>query len=335
MENNQSRRNFIKGALGAGIAVAGANLVESCSLFPMALHKPVYNAKGLPTAVLGKTGIPVPRLAVGLGSRFCTIENPEKALELLNFTLDNGLYYWDTAWVYENTKLGITSEARLGEVVKTRRKEIFLSTKVTSRDPDEAMRQIETSLKRLQTDHVDMLKIHDVQNDKDVEKLSGKGNLIDILHRLKEQGVTRFIGFSGHTEAGAMKAMAQRGDFDSMLIAMNHWNSYRELRQEIAIPAAREKGLGIMLMKVVRPKETIKELAAADLIRYALSLPDAHGLVLGMDSLEIVKSNLDILRNFKPMEKEMMNRLAQQLSPYYNHRNLPWMEHGYQDGMWA
>ncbi len=335
MGNNHSRRNFIKGTIGAGIVLAGSGVPDSCSLFPVSSGKQAYDAKGLPTVVLGKTGVRIPRLAIGLGSRFCNIESPEESYEMLNYALDNGLYYWDTAWVYENTKLGFTSEARLGEVVKSRRKEIFLSTKVTSRNPDEAMRQIETSLKRLQTDRLDMLKIHDVQTDNDVAKLSEKGNLIDILHRMKEQGITRFIGFSGHTEANAMKAMAQRGDFDSMLIAMNHWNGYKQQRQEIAVPVAKEKGMGVMLMKVVRPKETIKELNAADLVKYALSLPDAHGLVLGMDSMDVVKSNLEILRNFKPMDDAQMKKLAQQLTPFYNHQNLPWMDKGYQDGMWA
>jgi predicted aldo/keto reductase-like oxidoreductase len=256
---------------------------------------------------------------------------------MLNFALDNGLYYFDTAWVYENAKgLPIISEERIGPVVAKRRKEIFLSTKVTSRDPDEAMRQIETSLKRLQTDHLDQLMIHDVQSMEDVAKLCQKGNLIEILHRLKEQGVTRFIGFSGHTEATAMKAMADRGDFDTMLIAMN-WNAANnsQNRQEMAIPAAREKGMGVILMKVIRPRETITTLKPADLIKYALSLKGPDVIVLGMESIDVVKSNLEILRNFKPMDEAKMKEMAMQLTPFHNHENLPWMKPGYRDGNWT
>jgi predicted aldo/keto reductase-like oxidoreductase len=256
---------------------------------------------------------------------------------MLNYALDNGLYYWDTAWFYENTKLGIVSEERVGQVVKTRRKEIFLSTKVTSRDPDEAMHQIEASLRRLQTDHLDMLKIHDVQTGQDVAKLSEKENLIDILLRMKEQKLTRFIGFSGHTEAGALKQMAEKGIFDSMLFAMNHWQDENnpQQRQEQVIPAAKAQGMGVMLMKVVRPRETVKGIDPKDLIRYALSLQGPDGIALGMDSLEVVKSNLDILRNFKPMDKSRMKDLTQQLAPFYNHENLPWMKKGYCDGNWT
>jgi uncharacterized protein len=332
-----SRRTFLKGTIGTGLLVAGAGMLPSSSIAEISTASSAYDAKGLPTTLLGKTGVRIPRMAFGLGSRFCNIQSTDEAHRILNYALDNGLYYWDTAWFYENQKLGITSEGRLGDVVKARRKEIFLSTKVTSRDPDEAQRQIETSLKRLQTEHLDMFKIHDVQSAADVAKLSEKGNLIDILLKLKEQGVTRFIGYSGHTQAEAMKLMADKGVFDSMLIAMNHYRKSNDPqpRQELAIPAARAKGMGVMLMKVVRPRETVKGLDPKDLVRYALSLKDADGIVLGMESMEVVKSNLDILRNFKPMDEARMKELALQLAPFYNHENLPWMKPGYCDGKWA
>jgi uncharacterized protein len=330
-----SRRKFIKNTLGTGLIVAGSGLLPSWAIARMKSPKTNYNAKGLPTAVLGKTGVIIPRIACGLGSRFCSIEKTDDAVRLLNFALDNGLYYWDTAWAYENTNLGITSEERLGEVVKSRRDEIFLSTKVTSRDPEEAIRQIETSLKRLKTDHLDMLKIHDVRTPSDVDVITSKGNLIDILLRMKEQGVTRFIGFSGHTEASALKMMADKGIFDSMLMAMNHYDGNKEQRQELVIPAAKAQEMGVMLMKVVRPRETIKTFDPKDLIRYALSLKGPDGIVLGMDSMDVVKSNIEILRNFKPMEETKMKEIALQLTPFYRHQNLPWMTPGYHDGNWA
>jgi hypothetical protein len=336
---NFSRRKFIKGTIGTGLLMAGSGILPTGNVFQMpSKTEPDYDAKGLPTVGLGKTGVRVPRIICGLGSRFCNIKGVEEAHAMLNFALDNGLYYFDTAWVYVNAQgLPVVSEERIGPVVAKRRKEIFLSTKVTSRDPDEAMRQIETSLKRLQTDHLDQLMIHDVQSVADVNKLSEKGNLIDILHRLKEQGLTKFIGFSGHTEAAPMKAMADRGDFDTMLIAMNHWNEANDQqnRQELAIPAAKAKGMGVILMKVVRPRETITTLKPSDLIKYALSLKGPDVIVLGMESIDVVKSNLEILRNFKPMEEAKMKELAMQLTPFHNHENLPWMKPGYCDGNWS
>ena len=333
------RRNFIKGTIGSGLLVAGSGFLATGAILKSsgAAPKDRYDPKGLPTSILGKTGVRIPRMAFGLGSRFCNITTIDEAHRILNYALDNGLYYWDTAWAYENAKLGISSEERLGEVVKTRRKEIFLSTKVTSRKPDEAMRQIETSLKRLQTDHLDILKIHDVKSVEDVEEISKKGNLLDILVKLKAEGVTRFIGFSGHGNAAAMKMMADKGVFDSMLMAMNHYNKETnpQPRQELVIPAAKAHGMGVMLMKVVRPRETIKSLDPNELVKYGLSLKGPDGIIVGMDSMDVVKENIEILRNFKPLDDNRMNQLALQLTPFFDHENLPWMKPGYCDGNWV
>ena len=157
-----------------------------------------YKAHGLPTSILGKTGVQIPRIGLGLGSRFCTIDDENTSTEMLLYALDNGLYYWDTAHIYNNKKNGVISEERIGIAMKGRRDEIFLSTKVTSRDPNQAMKEIEDSLRRLQTDKLDLLNIHSIESLEDIEQMSQKGNLFDILFRLKEEGVCRFIGYSGH-----------------------------------------------------------------------------------------------------------------------------------------
>ncbi|MFV0269149.1 MAG: aldo/keto reductase [Draconibacterium sp.] len=325
---NLKRRTFIKGSIGAGIALSGIPFFSSCS---------TYDAKDLPTTFLGSTGMRIPKIALGLGSRFCNIDDENQSTEMLNYALDNGLYYWDTAHIYNNKKNGVISEERVGKIIKYRRNEIFLSTKVSSRNPDEAKREIESSLKRLQTDKLDILKIHSVNSMEDVDQMSKKGQLIDVLHRIKEQEIARFIGFSGHADALAMKTMAERGDFDTMLIAMNHWDMKRnpQQRQELAVPAALDKGMGVMLMKVVRPGENIKSLNPVDLIRFALSLNGPNGIVLGVDSLEVVKSNLQILRNFTEMTIEEKETLVHELSPYFKHKNLEWMHPTYKDGNWV
>ena len=338
MQNKKfTRRDLIKGTIGAGIILAGSKMAHAYTLLADSAGKSGYDAKGLPTAILGKTGVRIPRIAVGLGSRFCYMDKDEDASKLLNYALDNGLYYWDTACDYENKKLGFSSEGRIGEVLKTRRKEVFICTKVDSRDPDEAKRQIERSLKRLQTDHVDILKVHDVKSAEDVAKVSEKGNLIDIVHQMKEQGVARFIGFSGHANAEALRVMADHGDFDAMLMALNHYNQSKnpQPRQSLVLPAAKARGLGVMVMKTVRPRETIKTLDPNELVRYALSLSGPDGIVLGMESVAVVDSNLKTLRNFKPLDESRMKELALDLTPFYRHENLPWMKLGYRDGKWA
>lgn len=320
------RRTFIKGAVGVGIAVSASPWLAACD---------THNAKGLPTAILGKTGARVPRIAIGLGSRWCSIDDEQEALDMLSYALDQGLYYWDTAHAYENKKNGAVSEERVGKLLKTRRKEVFLSTKVRSRNPDEAKRQIELSLKRLQTDKLDILKIHSIESQEDVDMMSKKGQLIEVVHKMKEEGITRFVGFSGHGDAEAMKAMADRGDFDTMLIAMNHYGKVRYDRKKVAIPAALAKGMGVMVMKSVRPKDQNPDYDGDELIRFALSLNGPTGVVLGMERKEIVDKNLALLKRFAPMTDEEKSAMAKSLHPFFNHRDLEWMQPGYKDGYWV
>ena len=338
MKNIFSRRKFIKSTLGAGIAIAGSKIAFSDPLHSEQGGKEVknqYDPKGLPTSVLGKTGIVIPKMAIGLGSRFLNIATLDEAVEMCNYALDNGLYYWDTAHSYVNETTGAVSEERLGHIVKYRRKEIFLSTKIAERDPEKAKLQIEESLKRLQTDHVDMLKIHSVESPEDVSNICKSGGVLDLISKLKEEGITRFIGFSGHGNAQALKNMIDTGRFDSMLFAMNHYGEYAEKRQETLIPAAKQKGMGVMLMKTVRPKETIQGIDTRELVRFALSLKGPDGIVVGMDSKKVVESNLNLLRNFKPMNSDEKLKYALVLSPYFRHENLEWMRKGYHDGYWG
>ena len=327
------RRDFLKTTIGAGLAIAG---LSGCS-------SGGYNSKGLPTVEFGSTGIMIPRIVMGLGSRFCHVVDDSEANEILNFALDNGLFYWDTAHTYDNTialpagrprptRL-VNSEERVGEVMKTRRREVFLSTKIQAREPSEAMKQLELSLKRLNTDKLDMLKIHSVDSVDDVNRMSQKGGLIDILIRMKEEKVTRFIGFSCHANAAAAKEITNRAPFDSMLIALNH-NSPGEPFQETALFEAKKKNMGFLLMKAVRPRETVADIPVTDLIRYALSLDGPDALALGMDSIDVVKSNLAMIRNFQKLSPDRMKELYVKLVPFYRNENLPWMQKNYRDGNW-
>lgn len=325
-----SRRKFIQKTLGAAVTFTGLSATGFS-----AEKTAGFDPKGLPTVMFGKTGIRIPRIAPGLGSRFCSVTDEEKSLEILTYALDNGFFYWDTANSYLDRSNGVVSEERIGKILKTRRNEVFLSTKIGARDTDEAMRQVETSLNRLGTDHLENLMIHSVESVADVETLSKRGGVIELVSRLKQQGVTKFIGFSGHSSAEAKKLMIERGDFDTVLFAMNQYGNNSQNREELILPAAKEKNLGILLMKVVRPKETVSGVTPPELIRFALSLDGPSGLVLGMDSLEVVKSNIELLRNFSPMTRAEQSAIMATLSPYFEGKELEWTRPGYHDGHWG
>jgi len=180
-----------------------------------------------------------------------------------------------------------------------------------------------------------MLKIHSVESPDDVNNICKAGGVLDVISGMKEQGVTRFIGFSGHGNAEALKMMVDTGRFDSMLFAMNHYDTNKNDRQGMVIPAAKQKGMGVMLMKTIRPKETIQGIDAPGLIRFALSLEGPDGIAVGMDSKKVVESNLELLRNFKPMDPDEKMKYTNVLSPFFRHENLEWMKKGYHDGYWA
>jgi predicted aldo/keto reductase-like oxidoreductase len=295
--------------------------------------KDAYDSKGLPTRPLGKTGVSVPIIGFGSGSRFCRILDPEKSVEAINYALDHGLYHLDTAhdYVFE----GVNSEERLGLAIDGRRHEVFLSTKVAERTYDGAMRHLEESLKRLRTDRLDIWQIHSVDSMEVVDAVGAKGGALEALHKAKEQKVTRFIGFTGHSSAAAMTAMVNRYDFDTMLIALNHHTEAKGDMEKGAIPAAAAKGLGVMVIKVIRPRETVPGIVPEDLIRYALTLEHVTSAVIGHDSLDVLKENLALLKEFKTMSPAEMDAMSVRLAPFFAGDRLPWLQPGYRDGLRA
>src|SRR6476660_7392181 len=160
MSKNISRREFLEN-LGVGTA-AGASLL---------LTKERARAEAartkLPSRTLGRTGAKVSILAFGCGSRFLMYEDETEALGILNHAIDSGITYLDTAYAYGDGK----SETRVGKVMATRRKDVWLATKIPDRTRDEFMRRLEGSLKRLQTDHVDLVHIHSLGQADDLAKI--------------------------------------------------------------------------------------------------------------------------------------------------------------------
>jgi len=324
-KNKLNRRDFIKTSFGAALAV---NSLSFESIFQ---KKNVLDSKGLPTRILGKTGIEVPLIVIGGGSRFCNVTDPEKSMEILTHALDNGLYYWDTAHSYVYN--GVVAEKRYGLILKDRRDEVFLSTKFGERTYDGAMRQFEESLKRLQTDHVDLLQIHLIASLEDVDNIGAENGALKALLKLKQEKATRFIGFSGHLSADAMAEASRRYDFDTMLIALNHYSDGKENFEKKAIPEAAQKNMGILVMKVIRPKETVPDINTDDLIHYALNLEHVSAAVIGTDSMDVLKKNIQLLKNFKPMSAQKMQQMSSSLKPFFESKSLEWMNPNYTDGI--
>ncbi len=317
-----TRRTFIKatGAVSAGIILSP---VTACSTSP-------FDSKELPTTILGKTGVRIPLMVLGLGSRFMAVSE-DKGLEILETALDKGLYYWDTAAIYKNDEQ--YSEERVGKILGSIRDRVFLSTKVSERNADDAKRTIETSLKRLNTDYINLYQIHSVLNEEEVRKFGNKDGIFPVLKKYQEEGVIRHIGFTGHTSASAMKLAAEMYDFDTMLIAMNHQQKGKQPFEEQPVPYAAGKGMGVLAMKVIRPRETVNQLSPNDLVKYALSLKGVTAAVIGTDSVDVLTQNINTIKNFEPLSDERMKELHVALDPFYKSTKLPWMQPGYYDGL--
>src|SRR5205823_5104819 len=198
----------------------------------------------LPKRTLGRTNAKVSILAFGCGSRFLMYEEEEKAIAALNHAIDLGITYLDTAYAYGDGK----SESRVGKVMATRRKDVWLATKIPDRTRDAFLRRLEGSLTRLQTDHVDLVHIHSLGQADDLEKIEAPDGALKGLLEAREQKLTRFIGMTSHTNGEVLATAIQRHDLDCVQMALNASRNGRF--EELALPAANAKDLGIIAMKV-------------------------------------------------------------------------------------
>jgi len=279
----------------------------------------------LPKRALGRTGAHVSILAMGGGSRFLMYKDEDKALEALNRAFDLGITYMDTAYGYGN---GV-SETRVGKVMAVRRKKdgIFLATKINKRPGDEAMRIIEGSLKRLQTDQVDLIHIHSLTDEDDLRAIEAPDGVLNRLLRLRDQKVTRFIGITSHSDPTVLATALERHDFDCTQMALNaaltgmkdghHGMEINEAMktsfETVALPFAVRKNMGIIAMKVHAQEGLSAEAPAEKLLYYSLSLPVSLAVV-GMPTLDFIQQNVQLAKAFKPLPKSEMQEMSARLA---------------------
>ncbi len=305
-DEKKTRREFLE---TGGLAVGAVAVLPALPLRPEA--KALLKAGAMPHRTLGRTGASVSILAMGCGSRFLMYP-AEEASAVLEKAVSLGINYLDTAVNYGDGE----SETRLGRFLATRRKDVFLATKVPgrSRTRDAALKEVEASLKRLQTDHLDLLHLHSLGDETDLAKIEAADGAIKALYELREQKVTRFIGMTSHTDGAVMAKAIERNDLDCVQMAMNPARTARF--EELALPAANRKNLGVILMKVTgQDKLMVEGGAAADsLLRYAWSLPISTA-VCGMPKLEFLEANVATARAYaSPLPAAEMERLRQQLA---------------------
>lgn len=302
MSNDVSRRKFLESiALGGA---AGASL-------PLLSNLATAKQSAMPHRTLGRTGAKVSILAFGCGSRFLMYKDEAEAVRVLNHALDLGITYVDTAYAYGD---GV-SETRVGKVMATRRKEVWLATKIPDRTRDAFMSRLEASLKRLQTDHVDLVHIHDLRHADDLAKIEAPEGALKGLLEAKEQKMARFIGMSCHTDGAVLAQAIERHPLDCTQMALNPTGTGEF--EKTALAAANKKGLGVIAMKVYGQEFLIGTEGGKQnpdtLLHFALSLPVSVA-VTGMPKVEMLEHNIELARNFSPFSADKMSQLRSEMA---------------------
>src|SRR5207253_797537 len=265
---------------------------------------------------LGRTGVKVSALGLG-GHHLGELKTVEEAIRLVHEALDAGITFYDNCWEYWNGR----AEDWMGRALKGRRDKVFLMTKVCThgRGAGLAMKMLEESLRRLQTDHLDLWQIHGMGFDNDPELAYARGGVIEALDRAKQQGKTRFVGFTGHKDPGVHLEMINRGyPFDTVQMPLNCLDATFRSFERHVLPELTKRGIGVLGMKSMGgTADAIKKgvVKAEEMLRYAMSLPVAT-TISGIDKMEVLEQNLKVARGFKPMTEGEMQALRDRCAKY-------------------
>jgi uncharacterized protein len=312
-----SRRRFLQAGLASTGTIAAGSILQTSGLAGSVPPEMTNTGPDqIPRKPLGKTGEQVSIIGFG-GYHLGTMRSLDDAVRLVQEAVDAGITFFDNAWEYNDHR----SEEWMGQALQGRRDKVFLMTKVCThgRDKNVAMQQLEESLKRLRTDHLDLWQIHEVIYENDPDLHFARGGVVEALDQAKKQGKVRFVGFTGHKNPSIhLKMLAHNYPFDTVQMPLNCFDgTYRSFEQQV-LPELERRGIAALGMKslggdgqpilhgVVSPEEGL---------RYAMSLPVAT-TISGMDSLNVLHQNLAIVRGFKPMSPQEMQALRQRCKSF-------------------
>jgi predicted aldo/keto reductase-like oxidoreductase len=302
-----SRRGFLKGAAIAGVsAVIPTNMISTAA---GTNDEPALGNFQALKRPLGKTGLECSILGMG-GFHLATVANQTEINNMVAKAMDHGINVFDNAWEYLN---GL-SEERLGVALRGRRDNVIVISSVCThgRKQDVAMRMLEESLVRLQTDHLDVWQIHEVIYHNDPELIYAPDGVLEALTKAKRQGKVRFVGFDGHKHPAIHLEMLNRGyAFDTVQMPFNPLDpNFRSFENNV-LPVANERGIAVLGMKSMGGSGELISKGAftpSQALSYAMSLPVAT-TISGMDSMEVLDQNLTILRDFKTLSAAGMQIL--------------------------
>ena len=271
----------------------------------------------IPMRTLGRSGEKVSM--VGLGGYHLGMQSDEQeSIRIIRAGLDGGINFLDNCWDYN----GGQSEIRMGKALRDGyREKAFLMTKIDGQTKQAASQQLEESLKRLQTDHIDLLQFHEVIRDSDPERIFGKGGGMEAMLDAKKQGKIRYIGFTGHKSPDVHlkmlnTAFAHDFTFDAVQMPLNlmdaHFNSF----EKKVLPVLVEHKIGVLGMKPLGDKQILNSKTASpvECLHYAMNLPTSV-VITGCDSIDILHQALEAARSFKPLSSSEVATLLAKTAP--------------------
>jgi uncharacterized protein len=315
------RRSFLK---QAAVVVAGMSVGEmgaQTTLEGAAAHTPlpaVSTVNGIGRRKLGRADVEVSILGIGGHHIGRTYVSEAEGIQIIQRALDEGINFLDNCWDYNN---GV-SEERMGKALQGGyREKAFLMTKIDGRTGSAARQQLEQSLVRLKTDHIDLLQIHEVIRMGDPEQAFQTGNVIDALKQARQEGKIRFIGFTGHKSPEIHLHMIETADkhgfvFDSVQMPVNALDQHFDSFQQKVIPVAQKHGMAILGMKPLADSLILKTntVTAVEALHYAMSVP-VTVTINGCDSMARLDQALSIARNFKPLDLQQKIAVLQKTAP--------------------
>ncbi len=309
------RRDFLKKAgLAAGIA-ATRNIIESVKPRD-AFAAPIEKQGDMIVRPLGRTGVKVSAIGLG-GHHIGRPQSDEEGIRLIRTAIDRGITFMDNCWDYHDGK----SEIRMGRALRDGyRQKVFLMTKLDGRTRSSAAQQIDESLRRLQTEVIDLMQIHEVIRMEDPDRCFAESGAMEALLEARKAGKIRFIGFTGHKDPlvhlRMLEVAAENGfRFDTVQMPLNLLDAHFRSFEKQVLPILVRDGSGVLGMKPLADGSLLRTGAVTPIqcLHYALNLPTST-IISGIERMEILEQALEAVRTFKPMDKKEVRALLAKTS---------------------
>lgn len=276
-------------------------------------------APPMPERPLGRTGHNVRLFSLGGQASIEQADKHDLSIAIINRAIDLGVNYIDTAAAYgrprdpakQRWEMNGISQTFIGEVMATRRKDVFLASKTDDRTREGSLRLLEQSLRLLKTDHLDLWQLHNVMRDEQVEQIFARDGAIEALLKARDQKMVRFLGITGHFDPAVLEKAIARLEFDTILMALNAADKHRLPFQDSLLPLANTGKMGVIGMKIPARDRLLRADGVStmkDAMGYTLTLP-VSTVIIGCKTVEQLEENIAIAKNFTPQPRAEMARL--------------------------